>query len=106
MHVEKGRLGITLITSWLALALVSFFFIDRYDDKKGFLSNVMEARYTIWKDCKKPDDKRMGGFSSWEDIQKGLQIKCDYVQLPYRWILVAASGLFLFGLFVKASKAK
>ena len=112
MIVERKKLGLGMIVLAVAMALGSFFMIDRYDDKKGFVSNVMDGRYTIWKDCKKTEDKpatKMGGvpaYSSWEEVLEKNRLQCDTVQLPYRWILVAASGLFFVGLFVELSKAR
>jgi hypothetical protein len=111
MLVERKTLGLGLIISSLALALASFFLIDRYDDKKGFVSNVMEARYTIWKECKKQADKpidKIGGvssYSSWKEKEIE-SLQCDSVQLPYRWIVVVTSGLFFVGVFVELSKPR
>jgi hypothetical protein len=109
MIVERKKLGLGMIIFAVALAMASFFLIDRYDDKKGFVSNVTEARFTIWKDCKKPEDKRvekLGGVTSESAWIERHTLQCDTVQLPYRWVLVVALGLFFTGLFVELSRAR
>jgi hypothetical protein len=103
MIVERKKLGLGMIIFAVAFALASFFLIDRCDDKKGFVSNVTEARYTIWKDCKKPEVGRVTSESAWLERQT---LQCDTVQLPYRWVLVVALGVFFTGLFVEFSRAR
>jgi hypothetical protein len=56
MLLRTNKIGIGCMLLASAMALGGFLLIDKYDDKKGFVSNVMEARYTVWKDCKKQGD--------------------------------------------------
>jgi hypothetical protein len=86
MEGIREKLGIGLIIFALALASISFLFIDRYDDKRSFFANVMRgAGYTIWTDCT-------------ERNQFDFPPQCRRLWLPYRWILVTAAGFFFTGL--------
>jgi hypothetical protein len=99
--IDKKQLGMGLIISAVAIALVSFIFIDTYDERKGLLWNVMNAHYTISKYCKVPG--KTDSTPWWEPPGTP---RCDYILLPFRWILALSSGLFVAGLFVKISRPR